>query len=436
VNTSLFALCLAAGAALFTFANRSVLDWPTGVTVYKPDKCYNGYTVVVPYRSTLMFLIDMRGRVVHAWRADPEREAESWFLRRLPNGNWLTLNHRSRLAEDASSPDRAPSSYAIDLFESEVVELDWEGNVVWRYEAPKGWLIHHDMARLQNGNTLILLEKVANCPEISDKPILDNFFVEVTPEGKIVWEWYTSEHFEEFGYSERAKQLMRERGKDIFHTNTLSVLPGNELEKTDPRFAKGNILSCQRNTNVIFIVDKKTKKVVWTWGSGRGQLVGPHHPVMLANGNILIYDNGGRAGYPERVRFYTRLVEVNPVTGKIVWQYTYEPYIFKPTSKFFSSSWGSVQRLPNGNTFSLDCHKGRLFEVTPTGEIVWEYISPFSWGRGTQVVDSGIYRAYRYGYDEVPQVDPIFKNTDGHVGVQPAKIALPEYLGLPSTDLP
>ena len=29
--------------------NRSVLDWPTGVTVHKPEKCYNGYTVVNPF---------------------------------------------------------------------------------------------------------------------------------------------------------------------------------------------------------------------------------------------------------------------------------------------------------------------------------------------------------------------------------------------------
>lgn len=156
---------------------------------------------------------------------------------------------------------------------------------------------------------------------------------------------------------------------------------------------------------------------------------------MLHNGNILIYDNGGQGGYPPRVRFYTRLIEINPVSCEIVWQYAHEPYTFKPTSKFFSSSWGSIQRLPNGNTFSLDCHKGRLFEVTPSGEIVWEYISPFAWGRGTEVVDSGMYRAYRYGYDEVPEPDPIFKNTDGHIGTQPVSRSLPEYLGLPSRDL-
>jgi hypothetical protein len=415
-------------------SNRSVLDWPTGVTVYKPEKCYNGYTVVNPYRSELIFLIDMIGRVVKVWQAHPEKIAESWFLRRLSSGNWMNLIFRTPYFSDASSPDRAPDSFSTIDFEKAVLELDWEGNLIWEYTSPEDWVIHHDMARLQNGNTLMLVEKTIDIPSISDKPVAENFFIEVTPEKETVWEWYTTDHFDEFGYSDQARRLMYERGKDIFHTNTLSVLPGNELGKSDPRFAKGNILSCQRNTNYIYIIDKQSKKVVWTWGNRH--LVGPHHPVMLHNGNILIYDNGGRGGYPSRTRFYTRLVEVNPVSGEIVWQYAHEPYIFKPTSKFFSSSWGSVQRLPNGNTFSLDCHKGRLFEVTPYGEVVWEYISPFAWGRGTQVVDSGIYRTYRYGYDDVPEADPIFKNTDGHVGIKPVSIELPENLGLPSDDLP
>ena len=115
-------------------------------------------------------------------------------------------------------------------------------------------------------------------------------------------------------------------------------------------------------------------------------------------------------------------------------RYADEPWSFKPTAKFFSSSWGSVQRLPNGNTFSLDCHKGRLFEVTPSGEIVWEYVSPFQWNRGGQALDSGIYRAYRYGYDEVLEPEAIFKNTDGHADVAPVIPSRPESLGMPPND--
>jgi hypothetical protein len=420
-----------------TIPNRSVLDWPTGVTVYKPEKCFNGYTVVNPYRAGTIFLIDMVGQVVHAWHAHPDRIAESWFLRRLANGHWMNLVFfQPKLAERNLEGGKGKKSgrFSEEGLESAVLELDWEGRAVWEFHAPAAWSMHHDMARLRNGNTLVLANQKVPVESVSDKPISENFIIEVNPDREVVWEWRASDHLEEFGFCEEGVAEIRRRGGDVYHINTLSPLPGNDLERQDSRFAKGNILGCQRSSNLIYIIDKRSGAVVWTWGME--DLVGPHHPEMLANGNILVYDNGGKGGHPARTRFCTRLVEVAPLTGKIVWQYAHEPQGFKETAKFFSSSWGSVQRLPNGNTFSLDCHKGRLFEVTPSGEIVWEYINPFTWGRGTQLTDPGVYRAYRYAYDEVPEAKPIYRDRDGHVGVRPTLAPLPAGLGLPATDLP
>jgi outer membrane protein assembly factor BamB len=364
-----------------------------------------------------VFLIDMRGRIVHTWHADPEQVGESWFMRRLDNGNWMNLVYYVP-EQVPRAQGLAPRLGSTPGLRAGIVEQDWEGNVVWRYEAPEGWDINHDMARLENGNTLLRMERWIHAPQVSDQQIADNLFVEVNPAGERVWQWSTAEHIDQLGYSEAGRRLMYERGGALFLTNTCAVLPPNALEDQDPRFRRGNILSSQRNTNLIYIVDRGSGDVVWRWGDGPGGLVGQHHPVMLDNGHILVYDNGGQGGYPPRCRFYTRLVELDPLSGEIVWQYAHEPHTFKPMSRFFSSSWGSVQRLPNGNTFSLDCHKGRLFEVTPWGEIVWEYVSPFAWGRGTRVVEAGIYRAYRYGYDQVPQADPYLRDTDGHVGVE------------------
>ena len=39
---------------------------------------------------------------------------------------------------------------------------------------------------------------------------------------------------------------------------------------------------------------------------------------------------------------------------------------------------GSAYRLPNGNTHVTSGQYGHLFEVTPQGEVVWEYVSPVS----------------------------------------------------------
>jgi len=411
---------------------RSVVDWPSGVTVYKPGKCFNGYTVVVPFRSEKLFLIDMAGRVVHIWNAHPHEPHQSEFLERLPNGNWITLNQVPlRDAVGAGGADR----FRTRGMGQELVELDWEGNVVWQFGPPEGARLHHDMQRLAGGNTLVLTARTTTIPHVSESAIEENSFLEVTPGGKVVWEWHTSDHYDEFAFDDRARDLIAARAGDCYHTNTAEALPGNALEARDERFRKGNILSCQRQCNLVYIVDRRTGRLVWQWGNGRGGLVGPHHPTMLANGNILIYDNGGSGGHPARSRFYTRLVEINPATCEVAWEYRHEPHVLKEKALFFSHSWGAVQRLPNGNTFSLDCHKGRLFEVTPQGEIVWEYVSPFCWNRST-LVEQGIYRAYRYGYDLVPQADPHFMATDGHLGVPPGQIPLPPDMGLPATDWP
>ena len=410
---------------------RSVIDWPTGVTVHKPEKCFNGYTVVVPFRSEKLFLIDMAGRVVRVWNAHPRELHQSEFLELLPNGHWITLNNVPP-RDEAERPD---DEFRTRGMGTALLELDWEGNVVWSFAPPEGVRLHHDMQRLANGNTLVLTAHPVSVPHVSDKEVHENSFREVTPGGEVLWEWHTSDHYDEFAFDDRARELVARRAGDCYHTNTLEALPATALGRRDERFREGNILSCQRHCNLIYILDRESGRVVWQWGNGRGGLVGPHHPTMLANGNILIYDNGGAGGYPTRQRFWTRLVEINPETCEVVWEYRDEPHVLKEKALFFSPSWGSVQRLANGNTFSLDCHKGRLFEVTPQGEIVWEYVSPFCWNRST-LVEGGIYRAYRYGYDLVPRADPRFMETDGHLGVAPADVPLPPGMGLPATDWP
>ena len=55
-----------------------------------------------------------------------------------------------------------------------------------------------------------------------------------------------------------------------------------------------------------------------------------------------------------------------------VWSYT-----APKKSDFYSFFISGAQRLPNGNTLICEGSNGRIFEVTPAGEIVWEYINPF-----------------------------------------------------------
>jgi hypothetical protein len=57
---------------------------------------------------------------------------------------------------------------------------------------------------------------------------------------------------------------------------------------------------------------------------------------------------------------------------------------------------GTQKRLPNGNTFIAEDNTGRLFQVKPDGEIVWEYVN-----RG------GTCRPSPVAYDYCPQLEKL-----------------------------
>jgi hypothetical protein len=159
-----------------------------------------------------------------------------------------------------------------------------------------------------------------------------------------------------------ALKARRAKKVDYFHLNTVSLLPANELGENDPRFRQGNLLVCFRNVNQIAVLEKSTYRVLWAWGEG--QLDWPHHPTMLENGHILIFDNGNERGY-------SRIVQLDPITENIVWEYKAEP-----PEDFFTFGAGSAQRLPNGNTLICESNSGRVFEVTEGGEAVWIWLNP------------------------------------------------------------
>jgi hypothetical protein len=83
----------------------------------------------------------------------------------------------------------------------------------------------------------------------------------------------------------------------------------------------------------------------------------------------------------------------------------------RPEWTFYSSFISNARRLPNGNTFIDEGMNGRFFQVTPAGEIVWEYVSPYfgeaPFGPGGKVaVTNWVYRAQPVPYDWVPAGTP------------------------------
>jgi hypothetical protein len=127
---------------------------------------------------------------------------------------------------------------------------------------------------------------------------------------------------------------------------------------------------------------------------------GPHDcseipPGYPGAGNIICYDNGMYVGT-------SRAVEVNPKTDEVVWESNAGST--RRGRRHFSSYISGAERLPNGNTIICAGANGRVFEVTPEHEIVWEYISPYI---GSPLSHYGVFRAHRYGPDFCPQFEQL-----------------------------
>jgi hypothetical protein len=154
-------------------------------------------------------------------------------------------------------------------------------------------------------------------------------------------------------------------------------------ETDDPAVVAGNVLITFRNQHLVALIDLGREQLVWTWGSDR--LEGPHYARRLENGHVLIFDNGA-------VRRWSRVLEIEPATGEIVWRYRGDP----PES-FYTSSRGASQRLPNGNTLITVSDEGTAREVTPSGEVVWEFFNPATDGEGRRATMFSVVR-HEVGY--------------------------------------
>ena len=133
------------------------------------------------------------------------------------------------------------------------------------------------------------------------------------------------------------------------------------------------------------IIERHSKKLLWKFGEG--VLGHQHHATALPNGNIQVFNNGLHGnGLPT-----SSILEINPGTNGVEWQYS-----ASPRDQFFSGHISGAQRLERDNVLICEGTGGRVFEISRTGEVVWEWISPFLHEMTDFGLISWLYRAYRY----------------------------------------
>lgn len=358
----------------------------TGVTVFERDRAWPGYNLYCSRIEPEALLLDMEGDVVNRWFYEQDR-FKFWNYAILLDGGELVVLNKFWY----------------------IFKLDWDSNLIWERQRP----VHHDVAVADDGTLYVIQLETKRHRDLT---VRFPRIAHLTADGEEIDSWSSYDrldHLKEVmdtapfldsvldsmlacgispdtvatvdGRIDKSRISKGTELFDYFRLNTITILPDTPLGRRDPRFAPGHLLICLRNVNQIAVLDWASGNILWSWG--QGDLEWPHHPTMLENGNILIFDNGV---LQER----SRVIELNPLTLEIEWE-----YVGSPPGSFYSRIRGSSQRLPNGNTLICESNEGRAFEITRDGEMVWEWYNPIMKdGRRVQV-----YRMLRYPPDMVEQ---------------------------------
>jgi hypothetical protein len=327
------------------------------VTKYDPQVSYAGINIYnggkgVPYG----YLLDMQGNILHEWNLN-FKDDSAWNLAELSTHGdlWSICTN---------------SMFAV---------FDWQSNRKMTVQLRA----HHDFEVSDSGDIYVMARKdsiifLAGWPV----PLLEDYIAIFSSKGDLKKEVYFSnsikKHFKlknivkiyywiikpkkivnALKWKLSKNYVMQGCSRfDMMHTNTIELLKRN----IEGLCRKDDFLISIRELDLVAVVDAREEKVSWSWGPSI--VSKQHHPTLLDNGNILLFDNGVSRGY-------SRVIELDPLKKKIVWEYG-----DKNNNFFFSPTRGGNQRLPNGNTLITDGHNGRVFEVTPEGEMVWEFYNP------------------------------------------------------------
>lgn len=329
-------------------------------------EAFDGYTLVTLGNGMPAKLIDMEGKVLHEWRRPfskimpnpPHRESPlrdksiGWrYAHFSPNGDIIV---------SIKSVGQTPDGCAM-------VKLDKDSKVVWAVADN----FHHHFSVAEDGRIYGLTHVWRNTKErpVDGAPflpelVLEDFVVVLSPEGKELSRVSLLDAMAAPGYREMYSSAVVRH----YDAKNWDRLHPNDVEVVTPAFAArhpfakaGQALVSVRELDALVLVDIESRAVTWAM---RGAWQRQHDPDLLPNGNLLLYDNRGL----EHKRGYSRILELDPATGRVVWSHT-----GSSKDSFAAPRWGGQQRLPNGNTLILTTSPGHVFEVTAAGSIAWSY---------------------------------------------------------------
>jgi hypothetical protein len=383
-----------------------------GLFLNTPKAC-DGYTLFAPKHNTVTYLMNNAGQVVHSWKSEYE---PGQVVHLLPNGHLL----RACMLRVQGGTGGGEGG--------RIEEYDWDGNLVWEFNhATRDYQLHHDLVPLPNGHILALMVERKSREQalaagfeanmMRDDYLVPDAVVEIEPTypkgGKIVWEWHVWDHLVQD--SNRGKPNYGDPAAhpelvDVACNGRATAAFWNHMNSLDYNVKLDQISLSVRGCNEIWIIDHSTTTeeaaghtggkhgkggdLLYRWGNpaayGRGtaadkQLVQQHDGLWIPDGHpgaghMTIFNNGYDRGWssieeiePPMDANGRYLLEAGKPYGpaKPIWRYE-----AKNRADFFSSEISGAHRLPNGNTLICAGVVGHLFEITPDGEMVWQYVNP------------------------------------------------------------
>ena len=425
------------------------------------SESYNGLTLFAPIHSTETYLVNNCGEVVHQWTGSYSPAASLYLLE---NGNLLRT---AQLSNDDINFGGVGGR--IELF-------DWDSNLLWEYNySSPTFSQHHDVYPLPNGNILMLAVDTMTQAEaiqagrdpnlLTQNKLYNELILELEPVGSnqanIVWEWHVKDHLvQDFDVTKDNYGIVAD-SPELLDINFLNNNNGeaNWLHINSIQYNEqlDQIVLSSRRLSEIYVIDHSTTieesashsggnygkggDFLYRWGNpiaydkgtiDNQTLDSQHHAHWIQDGltdagKILIFNNGNARGYssidlisPPESAPGVYSYDVSTGYGPSVAEWTYT----SPTpTDFFSAILSSGQRLPNGNTLICDGDSGYFFEITPTNQIVWEYINPNTrdgiLSQGDSPSQNNVFRVKKFSYDypaftgrDLTPEDPIEINPD------------------------
>ena len=260
------------------------------------------------------------------------------------------------------------SQKLISKFEVEKINHE----CIFGTNAPRYYTPAFDYSKINN-NILLIRNDVKHDGAVSELDIIDNHVTEYDINGNVLWDWCAAEHIDQLGLNEKRRKAMKKQTvnnfafgqeNDWIHLNTAIALGENKwYDEGDERFHPENIMICSRSLSAVYIIDKKTKDIVYTLKGREGRFRLQHYAHLIpkglpGEGNILLLNNHSDND--------PCIIEINPITKEVV-------HRFK--GDFTSKAMGSVQKLVDGS-YLIGCSNGmKVVQLDAEGKLIGEELT-------------------------------------------------------------